>query len=153
MPRGPLNAKTWIVWPDPESGIVGGALVGSANLTRYGLYENLEVAARADVSEVPRIAGQVRDAWFLAKLGKDKLLEALGVRPDPPPPPAPVAVPQSRRRQRQRRGCLGRGVLTVVVAALVLFGGALLMSALLTECQNAVAGGLTAPGIVNPNCN
>ena len=51
---------------------------------------------------------------------------------------APIAAGQ-RPRPRFRHP-QGRGVRTVIVAALVLFGGALLMSVLLTECQRRSPG-------------
>lgn len=47
------HAKAWMVQPDPDVGIKGAILVGSANLTKAGLLRNAEMLALAAKVRAP----------------------------------------------------------------------------------------------------
>ena len=92
------HLKAWIV-ADRDAPVA--ALVGSANLTRQGLEENIELMVEATGDDLDRCWGKMRDlhdkGWDCA----ERLLDYLGAggtarrgavesertAPDPPPPP------------------------------------------------------------------
>lgn len=124
-PEGILHSKVWIALDPEDPGRPTGVLVGSANLTRQGLFKNDETVARAAPEELQRIrdelAQSMQRSWdakgeLMARLGRD----ATDVG----------ALPQGRRRQgvglasgwRKAAVSLvgaGVGVVALIVALLV----------------------------------
>ena len=151
------HAKAWIVEPDPLNENSGAVLVGSANLTKQGLLNNIEMMTLADPEEHERLRAEMRrimnDGWPI----EDKLLERLGHRelkrptsematPPPPPPhgylqPSPTpTVHKSRYRHRPRRRTSARSTFgdlakagAMVAAGLVLLA---MLPFLLGQCES-----------------
>lgn len=124
-PEGMLHSKVWIALDPEDPGRPTGVLVGSANLTRQGLFKNDETVARAAPEEFQRICDELmrsmQRSWdakgeLMARLGRDATdIEAL---------------PQGRRRRgvglasgwRKAAVSLvgaGVGVVALIVALLV----------------------------------
>lgn len=124
-PEGMLHSKVWIALDSEDPRRPTGVLVGSANLTRQGLFKNDETVARAAPEEFRRIRDELmrstQRSWdakgeLMARLGRDATdIETL---------------PQGRRRQGVGlgSGCrkaavslagAGVGVVALIVALLV----------------------------------
>ena len=72
------HAKTWMVEPDPNAGTAGGILVGSANLTRQGLLQNVEILTLADPSEHRRLRAEIHKVMDESWAIEDRLFGLLG---------------------------------------------------------------------------
>ena len=73
------HAKAWMVQPDPEVGVAGAVLVGSANLTQAGLFRNAEILALAAESEHLRLREEMRNLMEAGWSCKERLLGKLAV--------------------------------------------------------------------------
>ena len=71
------HAKAWMVCPDPQVGVESAALVGSANLTKKGLFENTEMLALAAKSEHPRLLEEMHELMELGWSCEDRLRRML----------------------------------------------------------------------------
>lgn len=86
-PEGMLHSKVWIALDPQDPDRPTGVLVGSANLTRQGLFKNDETVARAAPEEFQRIRDELvqsmQRSWdakgeLMARLGRDATdIEAL----------------------------------------------------------------------------
>ena len=76
---GSVHSKCYLVQPDPTAGIEGDVLVGSANLTRQGLYSNRETLSRAHPAEHERLRAELSDVMDQAWSAEDQILLRLGV--------------------------------------------------------------------------
>ncbi len=57
--KAKAHMKVWMVQPDSSRHIRGAVLVGSANLTRAGLYNNFEMMAEVATADHPRLFSQM----------------------------------------------------------------------------------------------
>ena len=72
------HAKAWMVRPDPQAGVESAVLIGSANLTRRGLFENAEMLALAAKSEHPRLIEEMHTLMQRSWSCEDRLRRMLG---------------------------------------------------------------------------
>ena len=109
-----LHAKAWLVHSDPSRPSAGAVLVGSANLTKRGLIQNVEMLTVAPESEHARLYTEMVSAFRSSWDVRDSLLVRLGEAPTSPwnsPAAAGNAEPRRkprvpRRKPKARRGCL-----------------------------------------------
>lgn len=71
------HAKAWAVQPDSAAGTPGAVLVGSANLTRKGLFANFEMLALAASEEHERLFGEMRRLMGMSWPAEIRLLRLL----------------------------------------------------------------------------
>ena len=76
--RAEVHAKAWMVQPNPAAPVAGAVLVGSANLTKEGLFHNIEMLTVAPESEHARLYDEIQDAMDKSWDLKEPLLERLG---------------------------------------------------------------------------
>ena len=74
------HAKAWIAEANPGSGYQGAALLGLANLTRHGLFNNAEMMSAAHPGESPRLFAEMQELMAKSWPIEDKLLEKLGAQ-------------------------------------------------------------------------
>jgi len=72
------HAKAWAVQPDSAAGTPGAVLVGSANLTRKGLFDNFEMLTLAASEEHERLFGDMRRLMGMSWPVEARLLRLLG---------------------------------------------------------------------------
>ena len=122
------HAKGWIVEPDPRAGLPAAILVGSANLTKQGLFRNVEMLALADPQEHERLLAEMRQLMEESWPIEDRLLQLLGatregVRPRGPGEPGPRGNRHDSQNPRGREFRNGVAVATAgLVLLLLLFG-------------------------------
>ena len=71
------HAKTWMIKPDEDAGTACEFLVGSANLTRKGLFENAEMMTRPHPDEHDRLHADMLKIMHKSWPIEDKLLYKL----------------------------------------------------------------------------
>ena len=134
-PDGMLHSKVWIALDPEGSGEPSGVLVGSANLTRNGLFKNDETVARAAREEYRRIHDELTRSMRRSWDAKAELMVRLGRDA--------TDVGELRAATRGWRswgaGRLLPRVLAVLVMAAVIIGAGLLALNLLLGSLNGLA--------------
>ena len=145
-----VHTKAWLTVP-PGASTASAALVGSANLTRQGLYENTETMVAATEPDLRRLRAEMEEAMDKAWPADDSIMRRLGgptwhrlpsqrrPRPaaaappsgaGPPPPPSRDSWPREpHRRERPPR----RRWPVVVGASVALLIGAQACRALISN--------------------
>ena len=127
-PDGMLHSKVWVALDPEGSDRPDGVLLGSANLTRQGLFKNDETVARAAPEEYLRIRNELTHSLQRSWDAKAELLIRLGQTAND------IGELRAPRRRRRLRGS-GRSLLSAAgwfaVAAVALVVGILVLAVLL----------------------
>jgi len=111
-PPSEAHLKVWVAHTTTAPRV----LLGSANLTGAGLFQNWEAVAEADVLDRPRIVNSVNE---LVEKGWDVKARLLGYLSEQPQQQAAGRQPTPEVR---RRGCLAAVISAAAVVAVVVAG-------------------------------
>ncbi|WP_419854653.1 hypothetical protein [Candidatus Poriferisodalis sp.] len=122
-PDGMLHSKVWVALDPAGTGQPSGVLVGSANLTRTGLFKNDETVARAAPEEHSRIRDDLAQSFQRSWDAKGELMIRLGQNASDI---GPLPRPARGLRPALNSGCRAAAIKLAVLAA----AGLLLLFAL-----------------------
>lgn len=148
------HAKAWSVETDKHLGTPGSVLVGSANLTKQGLFKNFEMLAVAAPSEHENLFVEMRRVFQEGWNVESDLLDKLG-HPNQPTPQSPTHPPArghaprhtgpSRPRGHHRMATLSRIFKLWRGAAIVVAGVGILLTILFAILAIVMLGELGSP--------